>query len=123
LRRIQVSALPTIARALGVSIEELIGEPVTTAMRGPAPKLQQQLERITRLPKGTAAIRHADDRYRAATAGGWPLNKNPAGEGGASAGALHSIYMAGLVALARPIFCITKIAASKAKYTTPSIAR
>ncbi|WP_115563312.1 helix-turn-helix transcriptional regulator [Xanthomonas arboricola] len=50
-RRIQVSALPTIARALGVSVEELIGEPVTTAKRGPAPKLQQQLERITRLPK------------------------------------------------------------------------
>ncbi len=50
-RRIQVSALPTIARALGVSVEELIGEPATPAKRGPAPKLQQQLERITRLPK------------------------------------------------------------------------
>jgi transcriptional regulator with XRE-family HTH domain len=50
-RRIQVSALPTIARALGVSVEELIGEPAMPAKRGPAPKLQQQLERITRLPK------------------------------------------------------------------------
>ncbi|KAF1687875.1 transcriptional regulator [Pseudoxanthomonas broegbernensis] len=50
-RRIQVSALPTIARALGVSVEELIGAPTTPAKRGPAPKLQQQLERITRLPK------------------------------------------------------------------------
>jgi len=50
-RRIQVSALPTIARALGVSVEELIGEPATPAKRGPAPKLQRQLEHITRLPK------------------------------------------------------------------------
>lgn len=50
-RRIQVSALPNIARALGVSVEELIGESATPAKRGPAPKLQQQLERITRLLK------------------------------------------------------------------------
>jgi hypothetical protein len=34
-----------------VSVEELIGEPATPAKRGPEPKLQQQLERITRLPK------------------------------------------------------------------------
>jgi transcriptional regulator with XRE-family HTH domain len=51
-RRVPVSALPTIARILGVSVEELIGEePKAAARRGPAPKLQQQMERITRLPK------------------------------------------------------------------------
>jgi hypothetical protein len=45
--------LPTVARVLKASIEELIGMPVsrTAGKRGPAPKLQQQLERITQLPK------------------------------------------------------------------------
>ena len=51
-RRIPVSALPTIARALKVSLEELMGEPVTKAnRRGPAPKLAQHMERISQLPK------------------------------------------------------------------------
>jgi transcriptional regulator with XRE-family HTH domain len=50
-RRVPVSSLPKIAKLLGVSIEELIGEEAKPGKRGPAPKLQQQLERITRLPK------------------------------------------------------------------------
>ena len=52
-RRIPVSALPTLARALGVSLEELLGEESAEAAkkRGPAPKLQQQIERIQRLPR------------------------------------------------------------------------
>jgi transcriptional regulator with XRE-family HTH domain len=51
-RRVPVSSLPAIARLLGVSVEALIGEEAkTTTKRGPAPKLQQQMERITRLPK------------------------------------------------------------------------
>ncbi len=51
-RRIPVSALPTLARALKVSLEELMGEPVTKAnRRGPAPKLAQHMERISRLPR------------------------------------------------------------------------
>jgi len=50
-RRIQVSALPTVARLLGVSLEELLGETPKPGKRGPAPKLQRQLERITQLPK------------------------------------------------------------------------
>ncbi|MFT3792950.1 MAG: helix-turn-helix domain-containing protein [Rudaea sp.] len=50
-RRVPVSLLPLIARALAISVEELIGEEAKPAKRGPAPKLQQQLERITRLPK------------------------------------------------------------------------
>lgn len=50
-RRIPVSTLPLLAKALGTSIEELIGEPARPGKRGPAPKLQQQLEQLSRLPK------------------------------------------------------------------------
>jgi transcriptional regulator with XRE-family HTH domain len=50
-RRIQVSALPVIAQALGVGIEELVSERPKPGKRGPAPKLQQQLEQLSRLPK------------------------------------------------------------------------
>lgn len=46
-----VSALPVLARYLGVSLEELIGDQPRPAKRGPAPKLQQQLERLRQLPK------------------------------------------------------------------------
>lgn len=51
-RRVPVSALPPLAKALGVSLEELMGEPATKASkRGPAPKLAQHMEKISRLPK------------------------------------------------------------------------
>ena len=51
-RRIQVSALPTIAKTLRVPIEDLLNASTKTASkRGPASKLQQQLEQISRLPK------------------------------------------------------------------------
>lgn len=51
-RRVPVSALPLLARTLGVSVEELIGEPPSAARkRGPAPKLMQHVERISALPK------------------------------------------------------------------------
>jgi transcriptional regulator with XRE-family HTH domain len=52
-RRIPVSALATLARTLGVSLEELLGEESAAAAkkRGPAPKLQQQMERIQHLPR------------------------------------------------------------------------
>lgn len=52
-RRVPISTLPLLARTLGVSVEDLIGLPAkrTTGKRGPAPKLQQQLERIGQLPK------------------------------------------------------------------------
>lgn len=45
--------LPPLADPFGVTFEELIGAPVKrgAGKRGPAPKLQQQLERITALPK------------------------------------------------------------------------
>lgn len=51
-RRIPVSSLPGLAKTLAVSVEELIGSPQPGAKkRGPAPKLQQQIERIQRLPR------------------------------------------------------------------------
>ncbi len=50
-RRIPVSTLPRLARTLGVSIETLIGEEQTPAKRGPTPKLQRHMERISQLPK------------------------------------------------------------------------
>lgn len=50
-RRVPVSALPVLAPALGVSLEELLGESAATKKRGPAPKLQQQVERLSQLPK------------------------------------------------------------------------
>lgn len=51
-RRVPVSLLPAIAHTLAVSVEALLGQKeATPGKRGPAPKLQQQMERIQRLPK------------------------------------------------------------------------
>lgn len=50
--RIPASMLPRLARVLGVTLETLIGdEHRPAAKRGPAPKLQQQIERIQQLPR------------------------------------------------------------------------
>ena len=49
--RVAVALLPPLAKALGVTVEDLIGEPTPAAKRGPAPKLQQQIERIQQLPR------------------------------------------------------------------------
>jgi len=51
-RRVPVSALPVLAKSLGVGLEELIGESqAATKKRGPTPKLQQHMDRIGQLPK------------------------------------------------------------------------
>ena len=50
-RRVPVSMLPRLARALAVSVEDLLGEPARPSKRGPAPKLQQQMQRISELPR------------------------------------------------------------------------
>lgn len=56
-RRVPVSALPVLAKALGVGLEELLGESSTaTKKRGPAPKLQQQVERLAQLPKAQQRV-------------------------------------------------------------------
>ena len=49
--RVALALLAPLARALGVSTEEFIGEQAPPGKRGPVPKLQQQMERIQRLPK------------------------------------------------------------------------
>lgn len=49
-RRIPVSLLPQLARALSVGVDELLGEK-TKAKRGPAPVLARHMERISKLPK------------------------------------------------------------------------
>jgi transcriptional regulator with XRE-family HTH domain len=56
-RRVPVSALPVLAKALGVDLETLLGETSKrTGKRGPAPKYQQQLERIAQLPRARQQV-------------------------------------------------------------------
>lgn len=57
-RRVPVSLLPRLARALSVTIEALVDEeaPSTPSKRGPVSRLQQQLERIQRLPKADQRV-------------------------------------------------------------------
>lgn len=50
--RIPVALLSAVASAVSAPIEDLLGlDEKRSSKRGPAPKLQQQLERITQLPK------------------------------------------------------------------------
>lgn len=56
-RRVPVSALPMLAKALSVDLETLLGETGKRAgKRGPAPKYQHQLERIAQLPRARQQI-------------------------------------------------------------------
>ena len=53
-RRVPASLLPRLARALSLSVEELIGEQApqpTPGRRGPTSRIQTQLERIQALPR------------------------------------------------------------------------
>jgi len=52
-RRVPTSALPILAKLLSISIDELLGEPSknSTGKRGPASKLQRQIERVSNLPR------------------------------------------------------------------------
>lgn len=52
-RRVPITTLPLLAHTLGTSIEDLIGAPTPRGQtkRGPAPKIQQQLERVSQLPR------------------------------------------------------------------------
>ncbi len=51
--RVAVAMLPELAKVLGIAVEELIGTPSTASKnkRGPAPRLQQQIELIQQLPR------------------------------------------------------------------------
>ena len=51
-RRVPVSLLPAIAKRLGMAVEALLGDDSkAVAKRGPVPTLQQQMDRITQLPR------------------------------------------------------------------------
>ncbi|RMH87875.1 helix-turn-helix domain-containing protein [Lysobacter pythonis] len=49
-RRVPISHLPRLATLLGTSIEALIGQPTPANKRGPSPRIQRQLEQVSRLP-------------------------------------------------------------------------
>ena len=55
--RLPASLLPTLAQALGVTVEELLGQTRTAGARagngkrGPASRLEQQVARIAQLPR------------------------------------------------------------------------
>lgn len=51
--RIAVATLSTLAKELDIAVEDLLGEPAKSSKnkRGPAPRLQQQLEQISQLPR------------------------------------------------------------------------
>ena len=52
VRKVPSSMLPVLAQVFAIPVEELIGMSTTkTNKRGPAPKLQRQIEQISRLPK------------------------------------------------------------------------
>lgn len=46
-----VSLLAPLADALSASVEELLGAEPKSKKRGPAPKLERHLERISQLPR------------------------------------------------------------------------
>ena len=49
--RMPVSLLPVLAGVFGVAVDELLGIKNGAVKRGPTPKLHQQIERLSRLPK------------------------------------------------------------------------
>ncbi len=55
-RRVPVSTLPVLATTLAVPIEELLGVANSAAKRGPTPRMQQQVERLSRLPKAQQRV-------------------------------------------------------------------
>ena len=55
--RAPASMLPQLAQIFAVGIDELVGHPnKAAAKRGPTPKLQQQVERLSRLPKAQQRV-------------------------------------------------------------------
>jgi transcriptional regulator with XRE-family HTH domain len=49
--RMPVSIVPAFTKLYGVDANELLGLQTGTSKRGPAPQLQQKIERLSRLPK------------------------------------------------------------------------
>ena len=55
-RRVPVSTLLELATTLAVPLEELLGVANNAAKRGPTPRMQQQVERLSRLPKAQQRV-------------------------------------------------------------------
>jgi len=51
-RKVSSSDIPVLAKLFGLSTDELLGVDNKPNKRGPAPKLQRQMEQIALLPKG-----------------------------------------------------------------------
>jgi len=49
--RFPASILPTLIQVLGVASDELLGLETPKSKRGPAPRFQQQIERVSQLPR------------------------------------------------------------------------
>lgn len=49
--RPSAALLPELAKLFGVTCDELLGIKSNAGKRGPTPKLQQQIERLSHLPK------------------------------------------------------------------------
>lgn len=49
--RLPASMLPVLAQMLGQTVDELLGQEKAKGKRGPTPRLQQQIDRISQLPK------------------------------------------------------------------------
>ena len=54
--RMPVSLLPVLAQFFGIGVDELLGLKNGAARRGPAPMLQRQVERLSRLPKAKQRV-------------------------------------------------------------------
>jgi transcriptional regulator with XRE-family HTH domain len=50
-RRVPASLLPPLARVLGTSVEDLLGEADGKGRPGPTPRLLRQIEQVSRLPR------------------------------------------------------------------------
>jgi len=55
-RKIPVSSLPALAKAFGITIDELIGHQRGTAKIGRPSKLELQLEQLTKLPRSKQKV-------------------------------------------------------------------
>jgi transcriptional regulator with XRE-family HTH domain len=54
--RMQISLLPEVAQLFGVTTDELLGRKSAAGKRGPASKMQQQVERLSRLPQAKQRV-------------------------------------------------------------------
>lgn len=54
--RLPVALLPELSYQFAISTDELLGVHASKGKRGPTPKLQQQIEKLSRLPKAKQKV-------------------------------------------------------------------